>query len=100
MGGTKKQSETELGMSSTAIGLRINDLPKRHASALKRKAEHMGVSPEEYVKQLIEDDLALDHKARTASLEELAAPFRKALKGASEAEIEQIVTAARSRRRR
>jgi hypothetical protein len=87
-------------MASTAKDLRISNLPKRQESALRRKAERMGLSTDEYVKQLIEEDLALDQKARSTSLEELAAPFRKALKGASEDEISQIVAKARSRRRR
>jgi hypothetical protein len=87
-------------MASTLKELRISDLPRRQASALKRKAEQMGLSADEYVKQLIEDDLALDRKARSTSLERLAAPFRKALKGVSEEEISQIVAKARSRRRR
>ena len=60
----------------------------------------MGRSAGEYVKQLIKDDLALDQKAQATPLEELAAPFRTALKGASEEEIAQIVASARSRRRR
>ena len=84
-------------MASTAKELRIVDLPKRQASALKRKAEQMGLSADEYVKQLIADDLALDQKAKSTSLNELAAPFRKALKGVSEEEISQIVVKARSR---
>jgi len=80
--------------------LRISDLSKRQLSALRRKAEQTGLSAHEYVKQLIEDDLALDQKARSMSLEVLAAPFRNALKGASEEELSQIVAKARSRRRR
>jgi hypothetical protein len=87
-------------MPPTATELRISDLPKRQASALKRKADRMGLSTGEYVKQLIQDDLALDRKAQSTSLEELAAPFRKALKGAGEEEIAGIVAKARSRRRR
>jgi len=87
-------------MPSTVTERRISDLSKRQASALKRKAERMGVSAGAYVKQLIEDDLALDQKAKSTSLEELAAPFRTALKGASEEEIAEIVAIARSRRRR
>lgn len=86
-------------MSSTATELRISDLSKQQASALKRRAERMGVSPGDYVKQLIEEDLALDRKAMSTSLEELAAPFHKALKGASEQEMAEIVANARSRRR-
>ena len=87
-------------MPSTVMELRISDLPKRQASALKRKAQRMGLSPDEYVKQLIEDDLALDHKAQTTPLAELAAPFRKALAGASDDEIAKIVAKAGTRRRR
>jgi hypothetical protein len=87
-------------MASTATELRISDLPKRQASALKRKAERLGVSAGDYVKQLIEDDLALDQKAQRTPLEELAAPFRKALKGTSEEEIAGIVAKTRSRRAR
>jgi hypothetical protein len=94
------QCEEETGMPSIATELRISDLPKRQASALKRKAQRIGLSPGDYVKQLIEDDLALDRKARGTSLEELAAPFRKALKGVSEDDIARIVAKARPRRRR
>ena len=86
-------------MASTATELRISDIPKRQASALKRKAQRMGLSVDEYVKQLIEDDLALDQKALAMPFDELAAPFRKALKGASEREIAEVVAKARSRRR-
>ena len=78
-------------MAITGTELRISDLPKRQASALKRKAERMGLSPDEYVKQSIEDDLALDKVAETTGLNELGAPFRKALKGASEQDISGIV---------
>ncbi len=87
-------------MASTATQLRISDLPKRQASALKRKAQRMGISAGDYVKQLIADDLALDQKAQSTSLHELAAPFRTALKGATEEEIAEIVAKARSRHRR
>jgi hypothetical protein len=44
--------------------------------------------------------LLCDEKARTRSLDELAVPFRKVLKGASEEEIAQIVSKSRSRQRR
>lgn len=86
-------------MASAATGLRISDLPRRHASALRRKARRMGLTAGDYVKQLIADDLALDEKASTTSLDDLAAPFRKALDGASERQISRIVADARPRRR-
>jgi hypothetical protein len=87
-------------MISTPKELRISKLPPRQAAALKRKAEKLGLSAGEYVKQLIQDDLELDQKAQSTSLEVLAAPFRKALKGATEEEIAQIVAKSRSSRRR
>jgi len=87
-------------MASMATELRISHLPKRQASALKRKAQRLGLTAVDYVKQLIEDDLALDKKAQATPLEELAAPFRKALRGTSEEDIAQIVAKARARRRR
>lgn len=86
-------------MASKATELRISELPQRQASALKRKAKRMGLSAGDYVKQLIEDDLALDRQTRSTSLEKLAAPFRKALNGASEEEIASMVAKARLRRR-
>jgi hypothetical protein len=78
--------------------LQLKNLPSRKFSALKRKAERLGISPETYVKQLIQTDLALDHKAQTSSFDELAAPFRKAFKGVSEDELDRIVNAARGPR--
>lgn len=87
-------------MAAIATELRISDLPRRQASELQQKAQRMGLSAGDYVKQLIEDDLALDRKAQATLLEELAAPFRQALKCASKTEIAQIVAKSRSRRRR
>jgi len=94
------QGDSEIAMASTLTELRISDLPKRQASALKRKAQRLGLTAGDYVKQLIEDDLALDRKAQDTPLESLAAPFRKALKGAGDLEIAEIVAKAQTRRRR
>jgi replicative DNA helicase len=86
-------------MASMLTELRISDLSKRQAAALKRKARRVGLTAGDYVKQLINDDLALDRRAQSTPLEELAAPFRKALKGASDEEVLQIVAKSRLRRR-
>lgn len=80
--------------------LRLKDLSLSQVSALRRKAKRLGVTAEDYVKQLIADDLELDRKAATTTLYELAAPFRKALNGVSEGEIDHIVDSARRRARR
>jgi hypothetical protein len=86
-------------MIPAATELRISKLPRRQASALKRKARRLGMSAGDYVKQLIADDLAMDRKARSTPLEKLAAPFRETLKDASEQEIARIVAKARARHR-
>ena len=83
-------------MASAATVLQISDLPARQASALKRKAARLGLSAGEYVKRLIEEDLELDRVAQIQTLDQLAAPFRRALSGASEVEIELIVAKGRS----
>jgi len=84
-------------MASEPALLRAEDVPPKQLSALKRKARRMGLTLAMYVKQLIEDDLALDEKAKSASLAELAAPFRTALKGVAEHELDRLVDRARSK---
>jgi hypothetical protein len=85
---------------TTTTKLQTVKLPMRHASAVKRRAHDLGLTPEKYLKQLIEDDLAVSAKARTTSLDELAAPLRDALAGVSEEELDRRVKAARAGRRK
>ena len=84
-------------MATTMHFLRVGKLAPRQLSALRRKARRMGLTPQGYVKQLIEQDLALDRKAQGSSLDELAGPFREALQGLSDEELDRAVDAARSR---
>jgi hypothetical protein len=58
----------------------------------------MGLTPQKYVKQLVLNDLALDRKARGTPLDELAAPFQKALHSLPENQLDRIVDRARRRR--
>ena len=76
--------------------LRTGELPKRQVSAVKRRAQDLGLTPQEYLQKLIEDDLAVSAKARSISLDELAAPFRQALGGESGQELDRRVKAARA----
>lgn len=85
-------------MATASTVLRVDNLPVRQVSALKRKAEKLGLAPADYVRQLIEDDLAMDRTARTSSLDKLAAPFRKAFRGLGEDELDRMVNAARAQR--
>ena len=79
--------------------LQTGKLSPRRVSAAKRRAHDLGLTPEEYLQKLIDDDLAISSKAKSTSLDELAAPFRKALAGVSEEELDRRVKAARAARR-
>jgi hypothetical protein len=79
--------------------LHTGRLPARQLSAIKRRAQALGLTAAKYLQQLIEEDLAVSAKAKSTSLEELAAPFREALAGVSEEELDRRVKAARKQRR-
>ena len=82
-----------------ATTLQTGKLPARRLLAVKRRAQDLGLTPAEYLQQLIEDDLAINHKAKSTPIHELAAPFREALAGVSEEELDRRVKAARAGRR-
>lgn len=79
--------------------LDIGKLPAERLSAVKRRAQDLGLTPAKYLQQLIEDDLAVSTRAKSTSLDELAIPFRKALAGVSEEELDRRVKTAKARRR-
>ena len=79
--------------------LHTGKLSAGRLSAVKRRARDLGLTPAEYLQQLIDDDLAVSAKVKSTSLDELAAPFREALAGVSEEELDRRVKAARARRR-
>ncbi len=81
------------------LKLKLDNVPATKVSALKRKASKLGLSPENYIKQLIDEDLALDQEASSRSFAELAAPFREALDGVSERELDRLSRKKTSRRR-
>jgi hypothetical protein len=86
-------------MKKISTVFRIENLASRTLIALTRKAHRLGVTPGQYVQQLIEDDLTLDAQARNTPFEELAAPFRKAFQGMTEDEMDKWVYAARGPKR-
>jgi len=80
---------------ATITQLRTGKLPARKVSAVKRRARNLGLTPEEYLRQLIDEDLAVSAKASVTSLDDLAAPFREAFAGATGEELDRRVKAAR-----
>jgi hypothetical protein len=76
--------------------LQINGLHRRTMSELVSKAKHLGVSPERYVRDLLEGDLEFDRKAQTTTLKELMGPGQDI----DEADLDKMVDAARKRHHR
>ena len=87
--------------ASTTGKLEISGLSKQKMMALAAKAKRLGVSPARYVKQLVEDDLAIESDAQSMTLAQIMAPVRKGFResGMTDEELDSIVNAARSRRR-
>jgi hypothetical protein len=83
-------------MAATATTLRVNGLGSRAMNELEHKAKRLGMTPQRYVRELVEKDLALDRKARTTTLAELMGPGRDV----DEPELDRLVEAARTRHHR
>ena len=77
----------------TMIDLHVRGLRKRQFTQLATKAKRLGMTPERYVKSLVEQDLALDRRASTTRLADLVGPGRDV----DETELDRLVEAARTR---
>lgn len=86
---------------STTAKLEIGGLGKQKMMALADKAKRLGLTPANYVKQLVEEDLAIESDAQAMTLAQIMAPVRKEFRESAmtDGELDTIVNAARSRRR-
>ena len=75
--------------------LRLRPLPKKSMAQLVARAKDLGVAPEDYAAQLVEDGLALQREAESTTTAELMAPVRKAAGKVDEGEIVRLVDRAR-----
>ena len=82
------------------MSLTVTDLAKAQAAALRRRAGRLGLTEAAYVRELIEEDAELDSLAQSKTFSELAEPFRKALSGASEADLDALARPAKRKGRR
>jgi hypothetical protein len=78
-------------MSTTTSTLLIKGFGKRKMTEIAAKAKRLGMTPERYVKQLVDEDLALDREARTIRL----AGFFSSGQEIDEAELDRVVEKAR-----
>jgi hypothetical protein len=81
---------------STTSTLQVPKLGRQKMAELASKAQSLGLTPERYVQKLIEQDLALDRKARRTTFAELMGPGREV----DEAELDRLVDQARTRHHR
>jgi hypothetical protein len=86
--------------ATIASNISLSDLSRAQATALQKKAKRLGIPLQEYVKQLISDDLELDKLAASKTFGELSAPFRKALAGLSDDELDAIARPSRRKAKR
>ncbi|HSU69700.1 MAG TPA: hypothetical protein VLJ39_22635 [Tepidisphaeraceae bacterium] len=77
--------------------LRVSGLKPRKFAELERRARELGMRPEEYAKQLIEDGLAIQREARSTPLNALLSSFRQEAASVSDAELDALVDHARTR---
>jgi len=86
-------------MSNTESTLEVSGLAKTQLAKLRQFAKRVGLSPESFAKELIEDGLDIRERARSTSFDELLAPLRSEFKksGMTEAELDKVVDAARTR---
>lgn len=79
--------------SNTAVGdIRVKGLGRQKRNALAAKAKRLGMTSEAYVKQLVEEDLAISHEARTKTFTQIMGPGREI----DETELDQLVDRART----
>jgi hypothetical protein len=87
--------------TTTLSTIELRDLSPRQLSEIRRRASTRGITPEQYIKSLIEHDLSNGRRrARRKSLFELAEPVRDALKDYTDEELDALVDSARGPRHR
>jgi len=77
----------------TTPALQLPRLGKQKLAQLMKKAKLLGITPERYVQQLIEEDLALDQKAKSMTFTQIMGPGRDV----DEAIFDRLVDEARTR---
>ena len=83
-------------MSTSATTLQLKGLGKQRMAEVARRAKHLGMTPEDYLKHLLEEDLAISRAARTKTFAELMGPGREV----DEQEVDRLVEAAKVKHHR
>ena len=80
-------------MATPQLMLQIKGFGKQKMAAVSKRARELGMTPQRYVKHLVEEDLEISERAKTTSFEELLGPGQPS----DETEIDRLVEDARTR---
>jgi hypothetical protein len=80
-------------MATIQSSLHIKGLGKQKMSAVIERAKSLGMTPERYLRHLVDEDLAVSRRAKSTTFEELLGPGERA----DEDEIDRLVEEARTR---
>ena len=78
-------------MSTASPALRIPGLGRESMAELRSQARRKGLTPERYVRELLEEHLEREHAARTQTFDELFKPVRTRARGTDEGELDELV---------
>lgn len=73
--------------------LQLKGLGRHKLDELARKAKHLGLTPEKYLKRLVEEDLAISDAARTRTFAQIMGPSQQV----DEDEVDRLVERAKTR---
>ncbi len=79
-------------MSQVQTPLQIKGFGKQKMAAVRERAKRLGMTPQRYLKHLVEEDLAVSQRAKSTSFAELLGPGTPE----DEAEIDRLVETART----
>ncbi len=80
-------------MPPSTIALQAKDLGKQKMAQVVRRAKRLGMTPQNYLKHLVEEDLAISVAARTTSFRQLMGPGTEV----DEQEVDKLVEAAKTK---
>ncbi len=86
--------------SISTLPLRLPPLRRQSMAWLVARARDIGIPPEDYARQLIEDGLDLQREAESTSFADVMKPVRQAAGALDEREVIRLVDRARGKRHR
>jgi DNA polymerase/3'-5' exonuclease PolX len=82
-------------MSRTPL-LQVPGLGSKRLAELAEQAKSLGMTPQDYARELIQDALALEREARNLTFEEILGPLRSTAGKVDEDELDRLVDQART----